>query len=101
VTTEQDIPRLEIEDSSDTYTRLVAEPLARGFGTTVGNALRRTPLGRKAFLGASRLAEMVGVFPKGSTHVVRLLDRTADAYIAGGRTGIFTPLYCFLARKPL
>ena len=67
---------------------------------TVGNALRRTPLGRKAFLGASRLAETVGVFPKGSTHVVRLLDRTADAYIAGGRAGIFTPLYCFLARKP-
>ena len=68
---------------------------------TIGNALRRTPLGRKAFLGASRLAEMVGVFPKGSTQVVRLLDRTADAYIAGGRDGIFTPLYCFLARKPL
>ena len=68
---------------------------------TVGNALRRTPLGRKAFLAASMLAEKAGVFPKGSTEVVRLLDRTADAYIAGGRTGIFTPLYCFLARKPL
>ncbi len=68
---------------------------------TVGNALRRTPLGRKAIIGASRLAEMVGVFPKGSAHVVRLLDRTADAYIAGGKAGIFTPLYCFLARKPL
>ena len=76
------------------------QPMETRHGT-VGNALRRTPLGRKAFLGASRLAEMVGVFPKGSTHVVRLLDRTADAYIAGGRTGIFTPLYCFLARKPL
>ena len=44
VTTEQDSPRLEIEESSDTYTRLVAEPLARGFGTTVGNALRRVLL---------------------------------------------------------
>ena len=76
------------------------QPMETRHGT-VGNALRRTPLGRKAFLGASRLAEMVRVFPKGSTHVVRLLDRTADAYIAGGRTGIFTPLYCFLARKPL
>ncbi|MXY39201.1 MAG: methyltransferase domain-containing protein [Rhodospirillaceae bacterium] len=68
---------------------------------TVGNALRRTPLGRKAIIGVSRLAEIAGVFPKGSAHVVRLLDRTADAYIAGGKTGIFTPLYCFLARKPL
>ena len=28
------------------------------------------------------------------------MDRTARAYVAGGKTGIFTPLYCFLARKP-
>ena len=67
---------------------------------TVGNALRRSPLGRKVVFGASRLAEALRVFPKGSAEVVRLLDRTADAYVAGGRTGIFTPLYCFLARKP-
>ena len=68
---------------------------------TLGTALRRIPLGRRAFIGASRLAEVLRVFPKGSADVVRLLDRTANAYVAGGRTGIFTPLYCFLARKPL
>jgi len=68
---------------------------------TVGNALRTTTLGRKAFLGAFRLAEMVGVFPKGSMHVAQLLNRTVESYIVGGRAGIFTPLYCFLARKPL
>ena len=68
---------------------------------TVGNALRTTSLGRRAFLGAFRLAEMVGVFPKGSTHVAQLLNRTVESYIVGGRAGIFTPLYCFLARKPL
>ena len=45
VTTEQDSPRLEIEASDETYARLVAEPLARGFGTTIGNALRRVLLG--------------------------------------------------------
>jgi len=44
VTTEQDLPRLEIEESNETYARLVAEPLARGFGTTIGNALRRVLL---------------------------------------------------------
>ena len=49
----------------------------------------------------SRLAELLGLFPRGSAEVVRLMDRTADAYVAGGRAGIFTPLYCFLARKPL
>ncbi len=68
---------------------------------TLGNALRRIPLGRRAFRGASRLAETLGVFPKGSADVVGLLDRTARAYVAGGKAGLFTPLYCFLARKPL
>ena len=68
---------------------------------TLGNALRRIPLGRKAFIGASRLAETLGVFPKGSADVVGLLDRTAKAYVAGGKAGVFTPLYCFLAFKPL
>ena len=69
-------------------------------GGTVGNALRRIPLGRKAFVASSRLVEAVGVFPKGAAEVVSLLDRTANAYVAGGKAGIFTPLYCFLARKP-
>ncbi len=70
-------------------------------GKTLGSALRRIPLGRKAYIGISRLAEMLGVFPKGSTDVIRLMDGTAKAYVAGGRAGVFTPLYCFLARKPL
>ena len=67
----------------------------------LSNALRRTPLGRKTLAGTVRLAELLRVFPKGSADVVRLMDRTAYAYVAGGQTGIFTPLYCFLARKPL
>jgi DNA-directed RNA polymerase subunit alpha len=36
--------RIEIEEESETYVRLVAEPLAAGFGTTLGNALRRVLL---------------------------------------------------------
>ena len=68
---------------------------------TLGNALRRISLGRKALIGTSKLAEVFGMFPKGSSDVIRLLDRTANAYVAGGKTGVFTPLYCFLARKPL
>ena len=35
---------IEIEDESETYVRLVAEPLNAGFGTTLGNALRRVLL---------------------------------------------------------
>lgn len=69
------------------------------------NSLRHSmvtiPLGRKAFIGASKLAEALRIFPKGATDVVSLLDRIANAYVAGGKSGLFTPLYCFLARKPL
>ena len=67
---------------------------------TLGSAMLRNPLGRKVSFGLSRLAEVLGVFPRGTADVVRFLDRTAGAYVAGGRAGIFTPLYCFLARKP-
>ncbi|MCY3676269.1 MAG: hypothetical protein OXH66_01550, partial [Gemmatimonadetes bacterium] len=67
----------------------------------LGTAIVQIPLGRKVFFWGSRLAELLRVFPRGSAEVVRLMDRTADAYVAGGRTGIFSPLYCFLARKPL
>lgn len=65
-----------------------------------GGALYRIPVGRRAMGIALKAAEALRMFPKGSADVVRLLDRTADAYVAGGKTGIFTPLYCFLARKP-
>ena len=68
---------------------------------TLDKLMRRTPLGRKALMAASRFAEVVRVFPKGSSDVIGLMNRTANAYVAGGKTGIFTPLYCFLARKPL
>ena len=66
-----------------------------------GTALFRIPKGRRLVFWGSRLAELLRVFPRGSAEVAELMDRTADAYVAGGRTGIFTPLYCFLARKPL
>ena len=68
---------------------------------TLGIAGYGIPVGRKVFLAASRLAEAMRLFPRGSTELAGLLDRTASAYVAGGKAGIFTPLYCFLARKPL
>lgn len=60
----------------------------------------RVPGGRSTFAGGVRLAEVVGMFPKDSWRVIELLDRQADAYVAGGKSGIYTPLYCFLAKKP-
>ena len=37
-------PRIECEEISDSYGRFVVEPLERGFGTTLGNSLRRVLL---------------------------------------------------------
>ena len=39
------IPRLESVESRDNFGRFVAEPLEKGFGVTLGNALRRVLLG--------------------------------------------------------
>jgi DNA-directed RNA polymerase subunit alpha len=36
--------RFEEDSLSDTYGKLIAEPLERGFGTTIGNSLRRVLL---------------------------------------------------------
>jgi len=38
------LPRIECTTSSDTYARFELEPLERGYGTTLGNALRRVLL---------------------------------------------------------
>ncbi len=35
---------IEVEEETDTYGRFIAEPLEKGFGTTLGNALRRVLL---------------------------------------------------------
>lgn len=62
--------------------------------------LRNLPLGCRLIVGGTRLAELLWIFPEGAADVIGLMERTADAYLAGGRSGTFTPLYCFLARKP-
>jgi len=38
------VPKIECVDSKDNFGRFVAEPLGRGFGVTLGNALRRVLL---------------------------------------------------------
>ncbi len=65
-----------------------------------GSAFRRVPMGRRAIQLGFRIAEFFRAFPRGSAEVVAFLDRTGKAYVAGGRAGVYTPLYCFLARRP-
>ena len=60
----------------------------------------RTPVGRALTNLVLRVGERLRVFPDGAAAVSSLLNRTADALAAGGKAGIFTPMYFFLARKP-
>ncbi len=60
----------------------------------------RTPLGRTLVNLTLRAGEAARVFPKGSRAVSTLLNRAADALVEGGKSGIFTPMYFVLARKP-
>lgn len=43
-TTESVVPQLTVEDETEKYARLIAEPLDSGYGITLGNALRRVLL---------------------------------------------------------
>lgn len=63
-------------------------------------SLPRTPFGRVVTNFATRLMERVHVAPQGTSEVSSFLNRAADALVAGGETGVFTPMYYFHARRP-
>ena len=48
-------PKIECEEISDSYGRFVVEPLERGFGTTLGNSLRRVLLSSLPGVAASAI----------------------------------------------
>lgn len=72
-----------------------------GLGGNLRSAFRRMPWGARTVIGGLRLAEACRFVPRGSGSVLQMMNRAADAYVTGGKLGIFTPLYCFLARKPM
>ena len=61
--------------------------------------IRRGRLGRRLARRTIGGLEALGIAPKGSKEVSLMLGRAAEALIAGGQTGIFTPSYFFLARR--
>lgn len=61
--------------------------------------IRRGRLGRRIARRTIGGLEALGIAPKGSKEVSLMLGRAAEALIAGGETGIFTPSYFFLARR--
>lgn len=61
---------------------------------------RTTKVGRKVTHALVAGLERLSFAPKGSLEVANMLERAADGLVAGGKQGIFTPLFFFLARKP-
>lgn len=64
------------------------------------SGLPRTPVGRQVTNAVTVLLEKVGLAPKGTKQVSDFLNEGADALVAGGETGTFTPMYFFLAKNP-
>jgi sterol 24-C-methyltransferase len=63
-------------------------------------ALPRTTLGRRATERIVPFLERSGLAPRGTVEASRVLNRAADALVAGGRLGIFTPMYRWSAVRP-
>jgi len=61
--------------------------------------LPRTPAGRVVTTALTGLLELTGIAPKGTRAVSSFLNDAADALVAGGDLGIFTPMYFVLAKK--
>ncbi len=64
------------------------------------SSIPRTPFGRALTNLTLRAGERLRLFPEGSRAVSTLLNAAADALVEGGKSGIFTPILFFLARKP-
>ena len=64
------------------------------------SSIPRTPVGRALTNLTLRVGERLRLFPEGSREVCTLLNAAAYALVDGGRSGVFTPMFFFLARKP-
>ena len=69
------LPKIECVESDDDFGRFIVKPLENGFGTTLGNALRRVLLGYLpgAAVTRVRIEGIVGTRSQGSSlHEARL-----------------------------
>jgi len=65
------------------------------------SGFRTTRVGRSLTHAMVGVLEAVRLAPPGSQSVSSFLVKGADALVAGGKAGIFTPMFYTLARKPL
>ena len=64
------------------------------------SSVPRTPVGRALTNFTLRVLERLRVVPEGARAVSTLLNAAADSLVEGGKYGVFTPMFFFLARKP-
>lgn len=62
--------------------------------------VRSSPVGRRVTAASLWVLERMKLVPSGTAKVANFLTLAGDAFAAGGQTGIFTPMYFILARKP-
>jgi sterol 24-C-methyltransferase len=82
----------ESDPETPWYQPLAARFALRGF--------HHSRAGRAFTNVAVRALERVRIAPRGSAAVSTFLNAAAEAIVRGGETGVFTPMYYVLARKP-
>ncbi|KAB2627531.1 cycloartenol-C-24-methyltransferase [Pyrus ussuriensis x Pyrus communis] len=65
------------------------------------SSFRLTAAGRFITRNLVKVLEYIGLAPAGSQRVQDFLEKAAVGLVEGGKKEIFTPMYFFLARKPL
>lgn len=73
-------------------------PLSGGGGSPMDRL--RGPAGRAIVTPLLRVAEKLRLVRRGTAAVQEFLAQGADALVAGGAAGIFSPLVCWTVRKP-
>jgi len=64
-------------------------------------SFKHTPLGMYLTNKLVWVLESMKIAPKGTLDIHNLLHKVAHDLVLGGKTGTFTPMYFYLARKPL
>lgn len=64
-------------------------------------SLPRTPIGRAVTNLALGVGEKLRIVPEGAQEISSALNAGADALVDGGIAGVFTPMFYYLARKPI